>query len=92
LFPVVESIEGQWKTQEPMAKFVPSKIRIEYCAKLKAKSPIQYEQIRQDLWKTRFVLLRKPLEIQSRWWNIWDVTPIKSPLVTEKSIDNANVL
>jgi hypothetical protein len=59
--------------------------RAKYCAKLKAKSPIQYEQIRQDLWKNRGLFFaKKPLEIQSQWWNIWDVTPIKSPLVTRE--------
>jgi hypothetical protein len=34
--------------------------------------------------KTVGCFAKKPLEIQSRWWNIWDVTPIKSPLVTRE--------
>jgi hypothetical protein len=33
--------------------------RAKYCAKLKAKSPILYEQIRQDLWKKSWVVFAK---------------------------------
>jgi secreted Zn-dependent insulinase-like peptidase len=33
--------------------------RAKYCAKLKTKSPIQYEQIRQDLWKKPWVVFAK---------------------------------
>jgi hypothetical protein len=33
--------------------------RAKYCAKLNAKSPIQYEQIRQDLWKKPWVVFAK---------------------------------
>jgi hypothetical protein len=57
--------EGQWKNSRTDGKFLfPVKalskvFRAKYCAKLKAKSPILYEQIRQDLWKKPWVVFAK---------------------------------
>lgn len=57
--------EGQWKNSRTDGKFLfsvkaLSKVfRAKYCAKLKAKSPILYEQIRQDLWKKPWVVFAK---------------------------------
>lgn len=57
--------EGEWKNSRIDGKFLfPVKalskvFRAKYCAKLKTKSPIQYEQIRQDLWKKPWVVFAK---------------------------------
>ena len=45
--------------------------RAQYCEKLKSKEPIQYEQIRQELWQKSWVVFAKdPLGVQNQWWNI----------------------
>jgi hypothetical protein len=36
--------------------------RAKFCEKLKAKEPIKYEQIRQDLWKKPGGFAKKPFE------------------------------
>ncbi|MBF2710064.1 IS91 family transposase [Flavobacterium soyangense] len=57
--------DAQWKNSRTDGKFLfPVKalskvFRAKYCAKLKAKEPIQYEQIRQDLWKKSWVVFAK---------------------------------
>jgi hypothetical protein len=80
---------GSGKTQEPMAILVPSKGFVKVLglniAPNSSKITYQYEQIRQDLWKTVGCFLLKPFE-KSVGWNIWDVTPIKSPLVTRLKV------
>jgi hypothetical protein len=47
--------EEQWKIVEVMVNFISvgfiESFRAKFCEKLKAKEPIKYEQIRQDLWK-----------------------------------------
>jgi hypothetical protein len=56
---------GQWQNSRTDGKFLfPVKalskfFRAKYCAKLKAKSPVQYEQIRQELWKKPWVVFAK---------------------------------
>ena len=57
--------DGQWKNSRTDGKFLfPVKalskvFRAKYCQKLKAKEPIQYEQIRQDLWRKSWVVFAK---------------------------------
>ena len=57
--------EGQWENSRTDGNFLfPVKalskvFRAKYCAKLKAKSPILYEEIRQDLWKKPWVVFAK---------------------------------
>jgi hypothetical protein len=57
--------DGQWKNARTDGKFLfsvkaLSKVfRAKFCAKLKAKSPIQYEQIRQNLWQKPWVVFAK---------------------------------
>jgi hypothetical protein len=57
--------EGNWKNIRADGKFLfPVKalskvFRAKYCGKLKAKSPIAYEQIRQELWKKPWVVFAK---------------------------------
>jgi hypothetical protein len=56
---------GQWKNSHTDGKFLfPVKalskvFRAKYCEKLKAKNPIAYEQIRQDLWQKPWVVFAK---------------------------------
>lgn len=56
---------GQWHNSRTDGKFLfPVKalskvFRAKYCEKLKAKSPIPYEQIRQELWKKPWVVFAK---------------------------------
>lgn len=56
---------GQWKNSHNNGKFLfpvkaMSKVfRAKYCGKLKAKSLIQYEQIRQELWQKPWVVFTK---------------------------------
>jgi hypothetical protein len=73
--------EEQWKNSRSNGKFLfqvkaLSKVLERSLRKLKAKEPIKYEQIRQDLWKKPWFFAKNHLETQSLWWNIW-VTPIK---------------
>jgi hypothetical protein len=57
--------EEQWKNSRSDGKFLfPVKalskvFRAKFCEKLKAKEPIKYEQIRQDLWKKPWVVFAK---------------------------------
>ena len=57
--------EEQWKNSRSNGKFLfPVKalskvFRAKFCEKLKAKEPIKYEQIRQDLWKKPWVVFAK---------------------------------
>lgn len=57
--------DGIWKNSKPDGKFLfPVKalskvFRAKYCKKLKSKSPIQYEQIRQELWQKEWVVFAK---------------------------------
>ena len=56
---------GQWNNIQANSKFLfPVKalstvFRAKYCGKLKAKSPIKYEQIRQELWQKPWVVFAK---------------------------------
>ena len=56
---------GQWKNSHTDGKFLfPVKalskvFRAKYCEKLKAKTPIKYEQIRQELWQKPWVVFAK---------------------------------
>jgi len=56
---------GIWKNSKPDGKFLfPVKalskvFRAKYCQKLKAKVPIPYEQIRQELWQKDWVVFAK---------------------------------
>ncbi len=56
---------GQWKNSRTDGKFLfPVKVlskvfRAKYCEKLKAKNPIGYEQIRQELWQKPWVVFAK---------------------------------
>jgi hypothetical protein len=56
---------GTWKSIRADGKFLFSvkamskAFRGKFCAKLKAKSPVGYEQIRQDLWKKKWVVYAK---------------------------------
>jgi hypothetical protein len=56
---------GVWKNIRCDGKFLfPVKalskvFRAKYCEKLKAKSPVAYEQIRQDLWQKNWVVFAK---------------------------------
>jgi hypothetical protein len=56
---------AQWQNSRTDGKFLfPVKalskvFRAKYCAKLKAKSPIQYEQIRKELWRKPWVVFAK---------------------------------
>lgn len=56
---------GQWKNSHTNGKFLfPVKalakvFRAKYCGKLKAKTPIKYEQIRQELWQKPWVVFAK---------------------------------
>ncbi|MNF87480.1 putative transposase [compost metagenome] len=56
---------GVWKNSRTDGKFLfPVKalskvFRAKYCEKLKAKNPIAYEQIRQDLWQKPWVVFAK---------------------------------
>lgn len=55
----------QWNNIQANSKFLfPVKalskvFRAKYCGKLKAKSPIKYEQIRQELWQKPWVVFAK---------------------------------
>ena len=57
--------DGQWKNSRSDGKFLfPVKalskvFRAKYCVKLKAKEPIKYEQIRQELWRKPWVIFAK---------------------------------
>lgn len=57
--------EGNWRNVRADGKFLfPVKalskvFRAKYCEKLKAKSPIPYEQIRQELWNKPWVVFAK---------------------------------
>ena len=57
--------EGQWQNCRTDGKFLfsvkaLSKVfRAKFCEKLKAKEPIKYEQIRQQLWKKPWVVFAK---------------------------------
>jgi hypothetical protein len=57
--------DGQWKNIRNDGKFLfPVKalskvFRAKFCEKLKAKEPLKYEQIRQDLWKKPWVVFAK---------------------------------
>jgi hypothetical protein len=87
---------GSGKTQEPMAILVPSKGFVKVLglniAPNSRKSPINTNKSGRIYGKNRGLFLLKPFDKVSRW-NIWDVTPIKSPLVTRiKSIDGQNVI
>jgi hypothetical protein len=56
---------AQWQNSRTDGKFLfPVKalskvFRAKYCAKLKAKLPIQYEQIRKELWRKPWVVFAK---------------------------------
>lgn len=56
---------GQWKNSRTDGKFLfPVKalskvFRAKYCEKLKAKEPVQYGQIRQELWRKQWVVFAK---------------------------------
>ena len=56
---------GQWQNSRTDGKFLfPVKalskvFRAKFCEKLKAKSPTQYEQIRQELWQKPWVVFAK---------------------------------
>ena len=56
---------GQWQNSRTDGKFLfPVKalskvFRAKFCEKLKAKTPIQYEQIRQELWQKPWVVFAK---------------------------------
>ena len=56
---------GQWQNSRTDGKFLfPVKalskvFRAKYCAKLKAKEPVKYEQIRQELWQKPWVIFAK---------------------------------
>jgi Putative transposase/Transposase zinc-binding domain len=56
---------GQWQNSQTDGKFLfyvkaLSKVfKAKYCEKLKSKSPIQYEQIRQALWQKQWVVFAK---------------------------------
>jgi hypothetical protein len=56
---------GQWQNSRTNGKFLfPVKalskvFRAKYCEKLKAKNPIGYEQIRQELWQKPWVIFAK---------------------------------
>ncbi|MBA0885071.1 IS91 family transposase [Flavobacterium undicola] len=57
--------EGQWQNSDSKGNFLfsvkaLSKVfRAKYCEKLKAKNPIGYEQIRQELWRKDWVVFAK---------------------------------
>ena len=57
--------DGQWKNSRTDGKFLfpvkaLSKIfRAKFCEKFKAKEPIKYEQIRQELWRKPWVVFAK---------------------------------
>jgi hypothetical protein len=57
--------EGQWQNSRSDGKFLfPVKalskvFRAKFCEKLKEKQPIQYEQIRHELWKKPWVVFAK---------------------------------
>ena len=57
--------DGKWQNSRSDGKFLfPVKalskvFKAKYCEKLKAKEPIKYEQIRQDLWKKPWVVFAK---------------------------------
>jgi hypothetical protein len=59
--------DGQWQISEEMASFCCKSLiesfRAKYCEKLKAIVPIQYEQIRQELWSKPWFC--QNLEVQS---------------------------
>jgi hypothetical protein len=62
--------DGQWQNIRGDGKFCFCKSLIEsfrakYCEKLKAIVPIQYEQIRQELWSKP--CFAKTFEVQSLW-------------------------
>jgi hypothetical protein len=56
---------GQWQNSRTDGNFLfPVKalskvFRAKYCEKLKSKSPIEYEQIRQELWQKKWVVFAK---------------------------------
>ena len=91
---------GQWQNGRANGKFLflvkaLSKVfRAKYCAKLKAKSPIQYEQIRQDLWCKPWVVFAKkpfgsPKSVVEYLGRYTDKIAISNNRI--KSIDGQNV-
>ena len=91
---------GQWRNARTDGKFLfPVKalskvFRAKYCAKLKVKSPIQYEQIRQDLWKKPWVVFAKkpfgsPKSVVEYLGRYTHKIAISNHRI--KSIDNENV-
>lgn len=83
---------GQWQNSRTHVKFLfsvkaLSKVfRAKYCEKLKSKSPIQYEQIRQVLWQKEWVVFaKKPFgNTQSVVEYLGDI-PTRLPLATKES-------
>ena len=92
--------DGQWKNSRTDGKFLfPVKalskvFRAKYCEKLKAKSPIHYEQIRQNLWKKSWVVFAKkpfgsPKSVVEYLGRYTHKIAISNQRI--KSIDNENV-
>jgi hypothetical protein len=91
---------GQWKNSRTDGKFLfPVKalskvFRAKYCQKLKAKEPIKYEQIRQELWQKPWVVFAKkpfgsPNSVVEYLGRYTHKIAISNPRI--KSIDNENV-
>jgi hypothetical protein len=91
---------GQWQNSRNGGRFVfPIKalskvFRAKYYAKIKSKLPIQYEQIRQELWqKPGVVFAKKPFESPMSVVEYLGKYTHKIAISTTriKSIDNQNV-
>ena len=91
---------GQWKNSRTDGKFLfPVKalskvFRAKYCEKLKAKTPIGYEQIRQELWQKPWVVFAKkpfgsPKSVVEYLGRYTHKIAISNHRI--KSIDNKNV-
>ena len=65
--------DGQWQNSRTDGKFLfPVKalskvFRAKFCEKLKAKEPIKYEQIRQELWQKPWVVFAKKPFGSPKW-------------------------
>jgi hypothetical protein len=92
--------DGQWQNSRTDGKFLfPVKalskvFRAKYCQKLKAKEPIKYEQIRQDLWLKPWVVFAKkpfgsPKSVVEYLGRYTHKIAISNPRI--KSIDAQNV-
>lgn len=92
--------DGQWKNSRTDGKFLfPVKalskvFRAKYCQKLKAKAPIKYEQIRQNLWQKPWVVFAKkpfgnPKSVVEYLGRYTHKIAISNRRI--KSIDNQNV-